>query len=305
MFHVKQRKEVFIMSMNIYEISRVNSTALFTRDEEVNSRLFDMVELFQTDAANAKKKAELCYDIANAPCFGENGQCEKTDPYKVIETTFGKLLTVSTAKKYSLIVSRFAKSDDMQMKELYLSFPMGKLIILSPLTSDKNVKDGYTVKAFFVSTGKAENDKVRETWADWEKTNELTLAKIDKMRGVDDEIVEMLTGQLAPEPEKPCADDDFSTLYAMGLAIVKKLSDSELKKRIADYLPGKPEKKSNGQTDGQTDGQPDETPEEKTARLKAAAAAALAEYIAAAQESGDKVSETVKQVARKIGAKGV
>lgn len=293
------------MSTNIYEISRVNSTALFTRDEEVNSRLFDMVELFQSDASNAKHKAELCYEIVNAPCFAQNGACENTDPYKVIEATFGKLLTVATAKKYALIVSRFAKSDDADLVTLYMTFPVGKLIILSSLTSDKNVKAGYTVKAFIASIGKAENDKVTETWTAWQENNALTLAKMEEYMGVDDEIVEMCKAQLTEEPEKPCSDDDIFTLYNMGLAIVKKMSDSELKKRVADYIP-KPEKQgkaqTDGQTDGHTDGQTDETPAEKTARLKAAAAAAMADYIAAAAESGDKVPETFKQMARKIGA---
>lgn len=293
------------MSMNIYEISRVNSTALFSRDEEVNNYLFDMVELFQRDASNAKAKAELCYDIVNAPCFADNGACEKTDPYKVIENTFGKLCTVSTAKKYALVVSRFAKSGDNALEELYLTFPVGKLIILSPLTADKNVKEGFTVRAFIVSIGKAENDKVAETWSEWEKKNAVTLAKIEKMTGVDDEIVEMLKAQLTEEPEKPCAEDDFLTLYSMGLAIVKKLSDAELKKRVADYIPKskkQADKDAVGHKENEADEAPDETPEEKTARLKAAAAAAMAAYIAAAAESGDKVAETVKQVARKLGA---
>lgn len=294
------------MGMNIYEISRVNSTALFTRDEEVNNRLFDMVELFQNDASNAKHKAEICYEIVNAPCFAQNGACENTDPYKLIEATFGKLMTVSTARKYALIVSRFAKSDDPDLVTLYMTFPVGKLIIISPLTSDKNVKAGYTVKAFIASIGKAENDKVAETWHEWEKSNAETLQDIsDFLEMGKDRLAEKARKQLTEEPEKPCADDDIFTLYNMGLAIIKKLSDSELKKRVVDYLPKKEEEsnsQTDGQTDGQTNGQTDETPAEKTARLKAAAAAAMAEYIAAAAESGDKVTETVKQAARKLGA---
>lgn len=307
------------MSMNIYEVTKTN-TVLFRADSEVNDLLFDLVSGFQSEQATAKDRAEQCYAIANASCFKPGAKCEGYKPAEVVAKSFGKLLSEQTFKKYVLTVGRFLHSDteySAKLKEVYATFQIGKLVQLSALESEANIKSGHHVYAFFCSLGSAINDKVEETYKEWEAKNATTLEQIAKLRdsGMDD-IADNMTALLTNEPPKPARlaeNPDFTeaeqkaaeteyynTLFAMGMEIVKKLSDSELSKRVSDYVPKKASAKRLVE---QKKKQEQEQPKPKTiAELKAEAAYALAIYILAAEEQGETVQKSVKNVAEKLKA---
>lgn len=308
------------MSMNIYEVTKAN-TVLFRADDEVNSLMFDLVSGFQSEQATAKDRAEKCYAIANAPCFKSGAKCEGYKPAEVVAKSFGKLLSEQTFKKYVLTVGRFLHSEteySEKLKEVYATFQIGKLVQLSALESEANIKSGHHVYAFFCSLGSAVNDKVEETYSAWEEKNATTLEQIAKLRdsGMDD-IADNMTALLTNEPPKPARlaenpdfteaeqkeaeDDYYNTLFYMGLDIVKKLSDSELSKRVSEYAPKA--KKANAQRLVEQQRQQQNQPKPKTlAELKADAAYALAAYIIAAEEQGEAVQKSVKNVAEKLKA---
>ena len=291
------------MSINVYEITKTD-TVLFKRDSAVNDLFFDLVSTFKSEQATAKDRAETCYAIAHSPIFAAGGICEHDKPADIVAAQFGKLLSATSFRKYVSVCERFAHAEGEHASDLrviYDTFQLGKLVQLSVLESPANREKGFHAYAFFVSQGKTVNDAASEKHAEWEKSNADTLDMISDLTAIGrTEAAEKLRATLTEEPEKPVSDDDYSTLFAMGIKIVKGISDKELTNRIAAYLPEKPTKQKQEQ---QKQKQEQEQEQPKTlAELKAAAAAALADYITAAEEQGETVQKSIKSAAEKLSA---
>ena len=177
---------------------------------------------------------KACYTVRENATDGKiNG--EKWADF--VQMKFGKRLTSSTAMKYATVYSVYGTPENGILHDMWESYPVGKLIILSPLEGDKHKKAKRDTKAFFYYVGSWKNEQLARPYTTWEKENAETLQDIaDFEQAGNARLAEKARKQLTPAPAKPVDSDDFDTIVAMGYECIRTMNDSAVKEKVQQFI---------------------------------------------------------------------
>lgn len=275
--------------------------------ESINNNMVDIVETLARGENDAKKLAFNFYMVQNNPdrdkYFAEkdlyqrekdgsiktdSSGCKKVLAFKqAIDKLFNGVYSGDTAYKYSLCYKYFHKRDEWERMN------MGKMIILSPIMSEKATNDGYGIDKFYTALGCEYFKPTLDAHNAWAEKNASILETVEFLKKSKAKP-EMIQNQLATiEPEPVIMgyvfDETAGTLVydiqlckEKGLDVACEMSDKALKTRVSEWVNahnGKADK-----ADGKTskDGEKaDKAKSEKSiAELKADALAAMLAYTA-------------------------
>lgn len=237
------------------------------QNQTINKAMNDIATNLVKSERSVHADCKSCYTVRENATEGKiNG--EKWADFMQIK--FGKRLTASTAMKYATVYSVYGIPENGILHDMWESYPVGKLIILSPLEGDKHKKAKRDTKAFFYYVGAWKNAQLEKPYAEWEKKNEKTLTAIRNAEsaGLTD-VVEMLKATLSAQPAQPANIDDFDTIVYMGYESIRTMNDNAVKEMLQKYI-----------ADNLTE-------EEETAAAEKAAKAAKAAPTKAAKEALD------------------
>jgi hypothetical protein len=199
---------------------------------------------------------------------------------KAIDTLFAGVYSGNTAYKYTQVYKAFHNRDE------WSKMNVGKLIILTPLMSDKAKNDGYSIESFYFNMGCDFYRPTKDAHDDWMERNETALATIAALESSGNhDLAEKQKAMLEPEPVilgYVIDDSTGSLVYDVpmctekGSEIVPEMSDKELKSKVSDFIKWKTGKLN---SDDSKESKTDESKEKTIAELKADALSALLAYM--------------------------
>jgi hypothetical protein len=186
----------------------------------------------------------------------------------------------NTAYKYTQVYKAFNNRDE------WSKMNVGKLIILTPLMSDKAKNDGYSIESFYFNMGCDFYRPTKDAHDQWIERNETALATIAALESSGNhDLAEKQRAMLEPEPVilgYVLDDSTGSLVYDVpmctdkGAEIVPEMSDKELKSKVSEFIKWKTGKL----TADDSKETADNSGKEKTiAELKADALSALLAYM--------------------------
>ena len=163
---------------------------------------------------------------------------------------------------------------------------VGKLIILTPLMSDKAMNDGYSIESFYFNMGCDFYRPTKYAHDEWMKRNETALATIAALESSgNNDLAEKQKAMLEPEPAILgfVIDDNTGALvYDVELCkdkgedVIQDMSDKELKSKVSEFIKWKTGKLTSDDSKKTAD---DASKEKTIAELKADALSALLAYM--------------------------
>lgn len=204
------------------------------QNQTINKAMSDIATNLVKSERSVHADCKSCYTVRENATDGKiNG--EKWADF--MQMKFGKRLTSSTAMKYATVYSVYGIPENGILHDMWDNYPVGKLIILSPLEGDKHKKAKRDTKAFFYYVGLWKNAHLEKPYAEWEKKNEKTLTAIRNAEsaGLTD-VVEMLKATLTAQPAQPANVDEFDTIVYMGYESIRTMNDSAVKEMLQKYI---------------------------------------------------------------------
>lgn len=286
--------------MNVNTMLTAIKSAPITSIQSINEPMTAIVETLARGENDARALAKHFYDIyanperdaffAERDLFVRNADgTVKTDAHgvkkvlpfaKAIDTLFSGVYSGNTAYKYVQVYKAFHERDE------WSKMNVGKLIILTPLMSDKAKNDGYSIDNFYFYQGCDFYKPTKDAHDAWIDRNETTLATISALESSGNtELADKQRAMLEPEPVilGYVIDDNTGSLVydtqmctEKGAEIVPDMSDKELKSKVSDFIKWKTGKLTSDDSK-ETDENADH--EKTIAELKADALTALLAYM--------------------------
>lgn len=286
--------------MNVTTMLAAIKSAPITSIESINAPMTAIVETLARGENDARALAKNFYDIyanperdkffAERDLFVKNADgTVKTDAHgvkkvlpfaKAIDVLFAGVYSGNTAYKYTQVYKAFASRWE------WSKMNVGKLIILTPLMSDKAKNDGYSIDSFYFNLGCDFYRPTKDAHDAWIERNETALATITALESSGNhDLAEKQREMLEPEPAILGFVIDESTgalVYDVDLCkdkgedVIQDMSDRDLKSKVSEFIKWKTGKLTADDSNETADG----TSKEKTiAELKADALSALMAYI--------------------------
>jgi hypothetical protein len=280
-------------------LAAIKSTPI-TSIESINEPMKAIVETLARGENDARALAKHFYDIyanperdaffAERDLFMRNADgTVKTDAHgvkkvlpfaKAIDALFAGVYSGNTAYKYTQVYKAFHSRDE------WSKMNVGKLIILTPLMSEKAKNDGYSIESFYFNMGCDYYRPTKDAHDNWIERNETTLATISALENSGNhDLAEKQKAMLEPEPVilgYVIDDSTGSLVYDVpmctdkGAEIVPEMSDKELKSKVSEFIKWKTGKLT---SDDSKESKTDEGKEKTIAELKADALSALLAYM--------------------------
>ena len=249
--------------MNVTTMLAAIKSAPITSIESINEPMTAIVETLARGENDARALAKHFYDIyANAErdkffaerdLFVRNADGSvKTDAHgvkkvlpfaKAIDTLFSGVYSGNTAYKYVQVYKAFHDRDE------WSKMNVGKLIILTPLMSDKAKNDGYSIESFYFNVGADYYKPTKDAHDAWTERNETALATIAALENSGNhDLAEKQREMLEPEPVilgYVIDENTKSLVYDVpmctdkGSEIVPEMSDKELKSKVSEFIKWK------------------------------------------------------------------
>lgn len=286
--------------MNVTTMLEVIKSAPITSIESINAPMTAIVETLARGENDARELAKHFYSIYSNPdrdtffaerdLFVRNADgTVKTDAHgvkkvlpfaKAIDTLFSGVYSGNTAYKYTQVYKAFHERDE------WSKMNVGKLIILTPLMSEKARNDGYSIDSFYFNVGcdfYRPTKDAHDAWIDRNETAIATIAALESSGNHD--LAEKQRAMLEPEPAILgfiIEENTGSMLYDVsmctekGAEIVPDMSDKELKSKVSEFIKWKTGKLTSGDSKESAD---DASHEKSIAELKADALTALLAYM--------------------------
>lgn len=286
--------------MNVTTMLTAIKANPITAIESINEPMTAIIETLARGENDARALAKHFYDIYANPerdaffserdLFVRNADgTVKTDAHgvkkvlpfaKAIDSLFAGVYSGNTAYKYVQVYKAFHERDE------WSKMNVGKLIILTPLMSDKAKNDGYSIDNFYFYQGCDFYKPTKDAHDAWIDRNETTLATISALENSGNtELADKQRGMLEPEPVilgYVIDDKTGSLVYDIqmcadkGSEIVPEMSDKELKSKVSEFIKWKTGKLTAETGENGEDGA---NSEKSIAELKADALSALMAYI--------------------------
>ena len=286
--------------MNVTTMLEVIKSAPITSIESINAPMTAIVETLARGENDARELAKHFYSIYSNPdrdtffaerdLFVRNADGSvKTDAHgvkkvlpfaKAIDTLFAGVYSGNTAYKYTQVYKAFHD------REEWAKMNVGKLIILTPLMSEKAKNDGYSIDSFYFNVGADFYRPTKDAHDSWIERNETTLATIAALESSGNkDLAEKQREMLEPEPvilgfviEESTGSllYDVSMCTEKGAEIVPDMSDKELKSKVSEFIKWKTGKLT---ADDSKESADDASKEKTVAELKADALSALLAYM--------------------------
>ena len=249
--------------MNFTTMLAAIKSAPITSIESINEPMTAIVETLARGENDARALAKHFYEIyANAErdrffaerdLFVKNADGSvKTDAHgvkkvlpfaKAIDTLFAGVYSGNTAYKYVQVYKAFHE------REEWAKMNVGKLIILTPLMSDKAKNDGYSIESFYFNVGADFYRPTKDAHDAWMKSNEMVLATIAALESSGNyDLAEKQRETLESEPvilgyvideNTGSLVYDVSMCTDKGAEIVPEMSDKELKSKVSEFIKWK------------------------------------------------------------------
>jgi len=275
-------------------------SAPITSIESINAPMSAIIETLARGENDARALAKNFYDIyanperdkffAERDLFVRNADgTVKTDAHgvkkvlpfaKAIDTLFAGVYSGNTAYKYTQVYKAFSSRWE------WSKMNVGKLIILTPLMSDKAKNDGYSIDSFYFNLGCDFYRPTKDAHDAWIERNETALATITALENSGNhELAEKQREMLEPEPVILgfVIDDNTGNLVYdvvlckdKGEDVIQDMSDKELKSKVSDFIKWKTGKLT---SDDNSESSDDASKEKTIAELKADALTALLAYM--------------------------
>ena len=286
--------------MNVSTMLAAIKSAPITGIESINTPMTAIIETLARGENDARALAKHFYEIyanedrdkffAERDLFVRNADgTVKTDAHgvkkvlpfaKAIDTLFAGVYSGNTAYKYVQVYKAFHSRDE------WSKMNVGKLIILTPLMSDKAKNDGYSIESFYFNMGCDFYRPTKDAHDEWMKRNETVIATIAALESSGNhDLAEKQRAMLESEPVilGYVLDDstgslvyDVSMCTDKGAEIVPEMSDKELKSKVSEFIKWKTGKITSDDRNETTD---DASKEKTIAELKADALSALLAYM--------------------------
>lgn len=286
--------------MNVSTMLEVIKSAPITSIESINAPMTAIVETLARGEDDARKLAKHFYSIYSNPdrdtffaerdLFVRNADGSiKTDSHgvkkvlpfaKAIDALFAGVYSGNTAYKYTQVYKAFHDRDE------WSKMNVGKLIILTPLMSDKAKNDGYSIDSFYFNVGCDFYRPTKDAHDAWIDRNETALATIAALESSgNNDLAEKQRAMLEPEPvilgyvldeNTGSLVYDVSMCTERGAEIVPDMSDKELKGKVSEFIKWKTGKLT---SDDSKESEDDASHEKTVAELKADALSALLAYM--------------------------
>lgn len=286
--------------MNVNTMLTAIKSNPITSIQSINEPMTAIVETLARGENDARTLAKHFYDIyanperdtffAERDLFVRNADgTVKTDAHgvkkvlpfaKAIDTLFSGVYSGNTAYKYVQVYKAFHE------REEWAKMNVGKLIILTPLMSDKAKNDGYSIESFYFNVGCDFYRPTKDSHDEWTERNETALATIVALENSGNhDLAEKQRAILEPEPVilgYVIDENTGSLVYDVpmcadkGAEIVPEMSDKELKSKVSEFIKWKTGKLT---TDTSKDGTDSANHEKTIAELKAEALIALLAYM--------------------------
>jgi hypothetical protein len=280
-------------------LASIKSTPI-TSIESINEPMKAIVETLARGENDARALAKHFYDIyanperdaffAERDLFMRNADgTVKTDAHgvkkvlpfaKAIDALFAGVYSGNTAYKYVQVYKAFSSRWE------WSKINVGKLIILTPLMSDKAKNDGYDIDHFYFNMGCDFYRPTKDAHDAWIERNETALATIAALESSgNNDLAEKQKAMLEPEPAILGFIIDANTgalLYDVELCkdkgedVIQDMSDRELKSKVSEFIKWKTGKLN---SDDSKESKTDEGKEKTIAELKADALSALLAYM--------------------------
>ena len=286
--------------MNVNTMLTAIKSAPITSIQSINEPMTAIVETLARGENDARALAKHFYDIyanperdaffAERDLFVRNADgTVKTDAHgvkkvlpfaKAIDSLFAGVYSGNTAYKYVQVYKAFHERPEWDKMNV------GKLIILTPLMSDKAKNDGYSIDIFYFYQGCDYFKPTKDAHDSWIDRNETTLATISALESSGNtELADKQRSMLEPEPvilgyvidEKTGSlVYDITMCTDKGAEIVPEMSDKELKSKVSEFIKWKTGKLT---TESDNDSGDDASNKKTIAELKADALSALLAYM--------------------------
>jgi len=286
--------------MNVNTMLTAIKSAPITSIESINAPMSAIIETLARGENDARALAKNFYDIyanperdkffAERDLFVRNADgTVKTDAHgvkkvlpfaKAIDTLFAGVYSGNTAYKYTQVYKAFSSRWE------WSKMNVGKLIILTPLMSDKAKNDGYSIDSFYFNLGCDFYRPTKDAHDAWIERNETALATITALENSGNhELAEKQREMLEPEPVILgfVIDDNTGNLVYdvvlckdKGEDVIQDMSDKELKSKVSDFIKWKTGKLT---SDDNSESSDDASKEKTIAELKADALTALLAYM--------------------------
>lgn len=301
--------------MNVITMLETINSAPISKIESINQPMKAIVETLARGENDARELAKHFYGIYANPerdaffaernLFVRNADgTVKTDAHgvkkvlpfaKAIDTLFEGVYSGNTAYKYVQVYKAFSNRWE------WSKINIGKLIILTPLMSDKAKNDGYSIENFYFYQGCDFYKPTKDAHDAWMERNETTLATISALKSSGNtELAEKQKAMLEPEPVilgYVIDENTGSLVYDVELCtdkgeeVIQDMSDKELKSKVSEFIKWK-----TGKLTAETDGNSEDgaNSEKSIAELKADALTALLAYMDALEcEAPEFMHDTV------------
>lgn len=286
--------------MNVSTMLEVIKSAPITSIESINEPMTAIVETLARGENDARELAKHFYSIYSNPdrdtffaerdLFVRNADgTVKTDAHgvkkvlpfaKAIDVLFSGVYSGNTAYKYTQVYKAFASRWE------WTKMNVGKLIILTPLMSDKAKNDGYSIDSFYFNLGCDFYRPTKDSHDAWIDRNETALATIAALESSGNhDLAEKQRAMLEPEPAVlgfVIDENTGSLVYDVELCkdkgedVIQDMSDRELKSKVSEFIKWKTGKLTSDDSKESAD---DASKEKTVAELKADALTALLAYM--------------------------
>lgn len=286
--------------MNVSTMLTAIKSAPITSIESINAPMTAIVETLARGENDARELAKHFYSIYSNPdrdaffaereLFVRNADGSvKTDAHgtkkvlpfaKAIDALFAGVYSGNTAYKYTQVYKAFHD------REEWAKMNVGKLIILTPLMSEKAKNDGYSIESFYFNVGADFYRPTKDAHDAWIERNETTLATISALESSGNtELADKQREMLEPEPvilgfiidaNTGSLLYDVSMCTEKGAELVPEMSDKELKGKVSEFIKWKTGKLA---TDDSKESGEDASHEKTVAELKADALTALMAFM--------------------------
>lgn len=286
--------------MNVNTMLTTINSSPISKIESINQPMKAIVETLARGENDARELAKHFYDIYSNPerdsffaerdLFVRNADgTVKTDAHgvkkvlpfaKAIDTLFAGVYSGNTAYKYVQVYKAFSSRWE------WSKMNVGKLIILTPLMSEKAKNDGYSIESFYFNMGcdfYRPTKDAHDAWIDRNETSLATIAALESSGNHD--LAEKQKAMLEPEPAILgfVIDDNTGALvYDVELCkdkgedVIQDMSDKELKSKVSEFIKWKTGKLT---SDDSKETDKDADNEKSIAELKADALTALLAYM--------------------------
>ncbi len=214
------------------------------KNEAINNAMTEIALNLVKGERSAHADCKACYTVRENATEGKvNG--EKWADF--MQMKFGKRLTSSTAMKYATVYGVFGVPETGLLHDMWENYPVGKLIILSPLEGKKHKEAKRSIPAFMYYVGEWKNQQVKKPYTEWEKSNAETLQDIADFEAEGKKkLADKARKQLTPSPAKPVdlpkkatekeKEDYFDTIVLMGYESIRTMNDNAVKEKVQQFI---------------------------------------------------------------------